>query len=139
MRPFKTFLALAGLTLLAACATPDSRISDNRSAFDKLPPDIQQKIRTGQVDIGFTAEMVVMALGEPARKFTRKTDLGDAEVWSYHDDSPKFSFGLGVGSGGRRSSVGGGVGVSTGGYDPEEKMRVEFRDGKVAAIEYVKH
>jgi uncharacterized protein with FMN-binding domain len=28
--------------------------------------------------------------------------------------------------------------TSSGGYDPEEKMRVEFRDGRVTAIEYVK-
>lgn len=88
--------------------------------------------------MGFTPEMVIMALGEPARKFMRKTEVGDTEVWSYHDDSPKFSFGLGVGSGGRGSSVGGGVGVSTGGYDPEEKIRVEFRGGAVTAVDLLK-
>jgi hypothetical protein len=138
MRPLNTLTLIASLLLLAACATPDSRIADNRSAFEKFPAEIQQKIRTGQVDVGFTPEMVVMSLGEPARKFTRKTELGDTEVWSYHDDSPKFSFGLGVGSGGRGSSVGGGVGVSTGGYDPDEKIRVEIRGGVVTAVDLLK-
>ena len=137
MRSIPLSLALICL-FLAACATPDSRIADNRSAFDNFPPDIQQKIRTGQVDVGFTQEMVDMSLGEPARKFSRKTDMGDTDVWSYHDDTPKFSFGLGVGSGSRGSSVGGGLGVSTGGYDPDEKIRVEFRNGVVTAVDLLK-
>lgn len=138
MRSIPAILVLASLFLLGACSSPDSRIADNRSAFDRFSPDIQQKIRTGQVDVGFTPEMVIMSLGEPARKFTRKTDKGDTEVWSYHDDSPKFSFGVGVGSGGRGSSVGGGVGVSTGGYDPDEKVRVEFREGLVTAVDLMR-
>lgn len=136
--PFRVLFSAVCLTVLAACATPDSRIADNRTAFDTFPPEIQQKIKTGQVDVGFTPEMVVMSLGEPARKFTRKTELGDTEVWSYHDDRPKFSFGFGVGSIGRGSSVGGGVGVSTGGYDPDEKIRVEFRQGLVTAVDVLK-
>lgn len=138
MRPISTLSVLACLMLLAGCATPESRIADNRSTFERYSPEVQQKIKAGQVDVGFTHEMVVMALGEPARKFTRKTEVGDTEVWSYHDDSPKFSFGLGMGSGGRGSSVGGGVGVSTGGYDPEEKIRVEFRGGVVTAVDLLK-
>jgi hypothetical protein len=138
MHPFNATFAFACLILLAACASPRSRIADNRGAFDKFPAEIQQKIRTGQVEVGFTPEMVLMSLGEPARKFTRKTERGDTEVWSYHNDSPKFSFGLGVGSGGRGSSVGGGVGVSTGGYDPDEKVRVEFRGGVVTAVDLIR-
>ena len=138
MRVINTCLVFAGLILLAGCATPDSRIADNRSVFDKLSTEIQQKIRTGQVDVGFTPEMVVMSLGAPASKFTRKTEQGDTEVWSYRDDRPKFSFGVGVGSGGGGSSVGGGVGVSTGGYDPDEKIRVEFRNGVVTAVDLLK-
>ena len=76
-----------------------------------------------------------MALGEPARKFTRTTDRGELEVWGYHDNTPQFSFGLGFASGGRGSAMGGGVGVSSGGYDPEEKTRVEFQNGHVTAVE----
>jgi hypothetical protein len=138
MRPTHTLSVLACLILLAGCATPESRIADNRTAFERYSPEVQQKIKSREVDVGFTPEMVVMALGEPARKFMRKTEAGDTEVWSYHDDSPKFSFGLGIGSGGRGSSVGGGVGVSTGGYDPDEKIRVEFRGGTVTAVDLLK-
>jgi len=133
-------LFATGLLVLffSACSTPDKRISDRRAEFEKYPPDIQQKIRAGQVNVGFTQEMVLMALGEPARRFTRKTEAGDTEVWSYHDNSPQFSFGFGVGSSSRHSAVGGGVGVTTGGYDPDEKVRVEFRSGVVTAVDILK-
>ena len=138
MRPILPLIALVSLGLLAACSTPESRIAGSRVAFEQFPADVQQKIRAGQVDVGFTPEMVLMSLGEPARKFTRKTESGEVEVWGYHDNRPQFSFGLGLGSGGRNSAVGGGVAVSTGGYDPEEKVRVEFRDGRVTAVDYLK-
>ena len=138
MRVINSSLVLVCLALLAGCATPDSRIADNKAAFDKFPAEIQQKIRTGQVDVGFTKEMVVMSLGEPANKFTRKTEAGDTEVWSYRESKPAFSIGLGVGSGGGGSSVGCGVGVSTGGYDPEEKIRLEFHDGLVSVVDLIK-
>ena len=135
MRILPRFFALLLFALLAACSSPDSRIAGDRSAFDKLPAEVQQKIRAGQVDIGFTPEMVRLALGEPDRKFTRKTGAGDLEVWGYHDNTPQFSLGLGIGGGGRHSSVGGGMEMSTGGYDPEEKTRVEFQNGHVTAVE----
>lgn len=40
-------------------------------------------IRRGQVDIGFTGEMVRLALGEPDRISTRRDTDGTSEVWSY--------------------------------------------------------
>lgn len=138
MRLVLLSVAVSTLAILAGCATPDTRIADNQAAFAKYPPEVQQKIRAGRVEPGFTGEMVVMSLGEPARKFLRKTAAGDTEVWSYHDNRPRFSFGLGVASAGRSSAVGGGVGVTTGGDDPEEKVRVEFRDGVVTAVDLLR-
>ncbi|MDI1319281.1 MAG: hypothetical protein PSW75_03680 [bacterium] len=117
-RLLPVLLAGAAIALLAGCSTPDSRIARHRAAFDQLPAAVQQKIRAGQVDVGFTPEMVQLALGEPDRVFTRRSENGDTEVWGYQDHGPHFSIGLGVGSGGRHSSVGGGVAMSTGGYDP---------------------
>ncbi len=140
MRPILILCSLLSFALLSACSTPDSRIAKGQAAFDKFPAEVQQKVRTGQVDVGFTPEMVLMALGKPDRSFVRKTEAGDTEVWGYHDNTPRFSFGVGVGSGGYHSgtAVGGGVAMSTGGYDPEEKTRVEFRSGLVTAVERVK-
>ena len=124
------------LLLLAACSTPSSRIADNREAFDRMSPDAQKLIQAGRIDIGFSPEMVVLALGQPANKFTRKSTTGDTEVWIYHDNRPQISIGIGGVSAGRNSAVGGGVGISTGGYDPDEKVRVEFSGGKVVTIDY---
>jgi hypothetical protein len=136
MRPLSALLALVMFALLSACtSSPESRIADHRGAFDAYPAAVQEKIRAGQVEVGFTTEMVGLALGEPARKFTRQTAAGDTEIWVYHHDAPRFNLGIGLGTGGRHSSMGGGLAMSSGGYDPDEKIRVEFRDGRVSAID----
>ena len=111
MRHILPLFALVALGWLAACSTPESRIAGSRAAFEQFPADVQQKIRAGQVDVGFTQEMVLLSLGEPARKFMRKSESGEVEVWGYHDNRPQFSFGIGLGSGGRNSAVGGGLAV----------------------------
>ena len=132
------FPGLLLIAMLGACSTPQSRIGSNRPLFEKFPSEVQEKIRAGRVDLGFTPEMVRMALGEPARQLTRKTETGETEVWIYSDDRPQFSFGFGVGSGGRHGGVGLGMETNTGGYEPDERARVEFRDGQVERIEFRK-
>src|SRR5258708_34073782 len=85
MRPLATLLVLAAVTLLAACAsTPESRIAAHYGVFAEFPPDVRQKIRAGQVDLGFTPEMVQLALGKPARPCTSKNDKREAETWVDH-------------------------------------------------------
>ena len=130
---------LFSLLLLAGCAsTPDQRISRAQAEYNQLPPAVQQQIRAGQIDLGFTETMVWMALGEPARKVERVSAEGTAQVWVYTRSEPRMSFGFGVGSYGRRSSVGTGVGISTGGsgFASDEAMRVEFLQGRVSRVEY---
>jgi len=129
-----SFLALAAL-IFAGCSSIDSRISSHRSQFDAWPPAVQQKVKAGQVDIGFTAEQAQVALGDPDRKYTRTDAHGTVEVWAYRDNKPTFSFGLGVGSFGGSSAYGGGVGVTTGGDRYDDKLRVVFSEGKVTALE----
>ena len=129
---------LAALVLLTACSTVDSRIKKDQAAFDALPAETQKKIREGRVEIGFTPQMVTMALGAPERRYTRSTESGTAEVWAYRDKGPTFGFGIGVGGGGGSTAVGGGVGVSTGGNREDDKLRVVIAGGKVTAIETIK-
>lgn len=125
--------------LLSACSsTPTDRIEKNRSAFDQYPAEVQEKIRAGKVEIGFTPDMVRLSLGEPERKVTRKTDRGAAEVWIYIEEKPQVSLGFGFGSVGHHSASGVGISTSTGGRDPDETVRVEFHDGKVSAVEWSK-
>ena len=138
MRPFPFLLAGAALVLLAACSTPDTRIADHRAEFDKFPAEVQQKIRAGQVDVGFTPEMVRLALGEPDRVFSHQSATDASELWVYRDNRPRFSFGLGIGSAGGHSATSLGVAGSSGGRGPDEKVRVEFRQGRVTAVDYAK-
>lgn len=128
------------LSLLAAgCSTVDSRIEKNRAAFNSWPAAVQDKVVRGQIDVGFTADQVRVALGEPDRVFARTTADGTSQVWSYRDRGPRFGFGVGVGMGsfGGRSSTFGGVNVGTDtGYRDDEKMGVVLdASGRVSSIE----
>jgi len=129
-------LLTAGLVLAVGCSSPDSRIKSNQAAFDSWSYDVQSKVKTGQVAVGFTPEMVQMALGEPAGKSLRTTAEGTAEVWTYVESKSHISVGIGMGSYSGGSSYAGGVAVGNGGgWRDNEKMRVIFSGGKVVAIE----
>jgi outer membrane protein assembly factor BamE (lipoprotein component of BamABCDE complex) len=139
MNPFRSSLPLAVLlVLLPGCSTTESRIAGHRASFDQWPPSVQQRVSTGQIDIGFTQEQVRVALGEPDHVFARTAANGSFEVWSYADRGPHFSFGIGMGSFGRHSAYGGGVVVGGPTY-PEEKLRVIFDAyGRVSSIEQIR-
>lgn len=132
---------LAALLGLVGCATStvDSRIAQRRDLFESFPFDVREKIAAGRVDIGFSPEMVVMALGEPSRRVERKSMNERTEVWYYTRNRPRISFGFGVGSGyyGRRGGFGTNIGISTGphAYEEDEMMRVEFHEGEVVAVD----
>jgi hypothetical protein len=80
---------IGGLILLAcvvaapACATRDARIKRNQALFESLPPATQNLIREGKVAIGFTAEEVLLALGDPDQRWVRMEAAGRTEIWSY--------------------------------------------------------
>jgi hypothetical protein len=128
-------LASAVLLFAAGCSTPASRISSHQAAFDTWPAAVQEKVRAGQVDVGFTAEMVRVALGDADRMFTRTTEKGAMEVWVYNDNRPSFSIGLGLGTSHGSTAYGGGVAVGGDSFRDGEVMRVVFEGGRVAAIE----
>lgn len=86
MKTFRKLHPWAILALglvLAGCSTPDSRIRANTALFDNLAPEQQQLIREGRVALGFTPDMVYLAVGEPDRRWTRTDADGRSEVWSY--------------------------------------------------------
>lgn len=137
MKTLPSALLALGLLTVAGCSSPTSRIDEHRTAFDSWPAAAQEKVRAGRVDVGFTAEQVRVALGEPDRKSTRMTEHGTSEVWLYAKRGPRFSFGVGVGSGSYSggTSYGGGVHVASGGRGDDEMLRVIFDEGRVATIE----
>ena len=83
----KTILSLvvfaAGLAALAGCSTPQSRISRNPAAYARLTSEQQKLIQEGKVALGFDAEMVKLALGDPDHIRERTDANGTSELWSY--------------------------------------------------------
>ena len=132
-----SFVAIlaALMVIVTGCSTTNSRIKDHQASFDATPPAVQDKIRAGQIDIGFTPEQVTMALGNPDRSYTRTTARGTSEVWAYADHKPAFSIGIGVAGGGGSTMVGSGVAVSSGNDRFDDKLRVVFEGDRVVAVE----
>jgi outer membrane protein assembly factor BamE (lipoprotein component of BamABCDE complex) len=131
-------LALA-LALLPGCNTPQARIRNHPDLFYRLSPADQDLIKQGKVAVGFTPDMVKLAVGDPDRVLTRTTAAGTSETWVYTTYTSR-----------------GGTMVYYRGYyhrchpgmypywldygdrEEQERYRVTFRDGKVVEIEETK-
>lgn len=142
MNVIKSSFAIIAVLLLAACAsTPQSRIKKNPGLFESFPPEAQAKIQKGEVDLGFTPDMVEMAKDEPNRKYQRKTAAGEAEVWSYtgfHTTTERQRVQATVraqDNSGAWRSVNDWVWVDVQQKREYELLRIEFVGGKVTAIE----
>jgi hypothetical protein len=132
------FVRCAGIALVSiatlACSTTNSRIKNEQALFDSYPPQIQQNLRNGVIEVGYTPEMVRMALGNPDRKAHVEREDGALEVWTYTKSKPGIGFGIGTGTA-IGSNVGLGTGVSVG--EPastEDQAVVEFREGRVVGF-----
>lgn len=75
----------AATLVLTACATPASRIEKNPQLFAQATPEQQALIQQGQIALGFTADFVKLALGEPDRVTERVDASGTETVWHYLD------------------------------------------------------
>ena len=130
--------------LIAGCATPDSRIKRNPELFNSFPADAQAAIRQGRIDIGFSKDMVRMALGNPDHIYLRKTAAGANEVWSYvnlnrlSEPYPVESDVLVPDSSGRYRYVPTWTWVEVTRETERERLRVEFDGDKVKAIDFLK-
>lgn len=136
----KIVIPLLALTLLAACSTPQTRAKGQVELMASLTPEERAQVEAGEVDLGFTEEMVMIALGKPDRKYSERTAAGERVVWAYRARGGLSGLSVGVGtaigSGTRGSSYGGGVSVGTEGRRvAEERMRVVFSEGRVIGIE----
>ena len=139
----RSCLAVLSVLAIAGCATPESRIKEQPEVFNNFPPDVQSKVRTGQVDIGYTKDMVYIALGKPDREYTRTTAEGTFEVWSYaavytttERQRITGDFRIVDPQGGFRTThdtVWANVNVS----HEYEKLRIELKDDTVTALEHV--
>lgn len=123
---------------LAACSTPASRIRGARAAFDAYPPRVQEAIRAGRVELGFTREQTTLALGRPDWITPLRAARAREEEWTYRVPAPFPARGMGVGDGwsGWGPSAGERLGVFAGAREDavEEPLRVLFEDGVVIEI-----
>lgn len=134
-------MAIGVAMLLLGCSTPESRIKKNPELFASFPADAQETIRRGEVAIGFTTEMVAMALGKPDRIYSRETAGLLLEVWAYtssYTTTDRERIRVDVKT---RDHRGRAVSSSQWVYvdvpkDTEyDRVRIEFSDGKVMAID----
>jgi len=77
------FAGVLGLAGWSGCATPASRIEANPEVYARLSDEQKMLVRAGQVAIGFSAEAVKLALGDPDRVATRTDPDGQTEIWHY--------------------------------------------------------
>ncbi len=84
MKKLIQLAALAGAALmLGACSTINSRIQENAGLFYSLDPNTQSKLAHGDIDLGFSPQMVYIALGQPDLRRSKVTQTGQTETWIY--------------------------------------------------------
>jgi hypothetical protein len=133
-------VALA-LSLAAGCATPAARIRRNPQMFASFPPGVQENVRHGRIELGYTRDMVFIALGAPDRVYARTTVSTNAEVWAYMsayvstEPVPVVAPGLVRDAQGNYYVTDGGGWLTVLHEREYERLRVEFQDGKVVALE----
>ncbi len=78
--------ALLAVLFLAACSTPrERRIRQNAAVVNSLDQNTQVKISAGVIEVGFTEQMVMIALGQPDRKSEKVSESGKETTWTYLD------------------------------------------------------
>jgi hypothetical protein len=89
-----TEFTLASLlaVFLTGCATNDisARIREKSSVYATLPPVQQEKINQGIIALGFTGDMVYMAMGPPSQVEPVEKTGGHAELWTYRNYYPQL-------------------------------------------------
>lgn len=145
-RIFPLLLALGAL-LLAGCETVDTRISKNPQLFASLDAATQEKIKQGIIDIGYTEDMVYLALGAPDQKREARTAAGSQTTWVYSTYFERYD-GTRFAGYHRRVYFDRYLNTYRVYYQPvyadvyrpevEERIRVTFQNGKVTIIEQTK-
>ncbi|MCW8943412.1 MAG: hypothetical protein OQL27_01490 [Sedimenticola sp.] len=141
----RIFSFLLIILLLSGCMSAqslrDERIQADYALFAGFPADVQSQIRLGQIDIGYSKEMVRLAWGLPDQVFRRTTRARQSVVWSYtqvrrypHLDRMSVPIYY-LDSSGRQQFSYHSVWVNRDTQEQFTVARVEFVQGKVTAIE----
>ena len=147
IRPFLPLTLLLLALAFAGCSTIDSRIREKSAIFAAQEPATQDKIRLGRVEVGFTTDLVYIALGAPDERLFKTSSAGTDETWIYNTYFQDYMGSARTGY--RRYVV---IDPKTRQpvvfYEPvytqiyrdriEERIRISFQAGKVSSIEQVK-
>ena len=141
-------LGLTAIVLgLTGCQSVESRIKEKPDVFAKLDVATQDKIKQGIIDLGFTEEMVYLALGDPDQKKESVSAAGQTVTWIYNTYYERYD---GTHQIGYRRQIYFDPYLSTYRihYHPafvdsyvtekEERIRIVFKEGKVSVIEQTK-
>ena len=144
---YSAILMLVAMAALAACSTPASRIKANPQLFASIAPANQTLIQQGQIALGFTPDMVLLALGKPDVIAQHTDASGTSEIWRYQniDNNAQTYVYANYYTGGwwggpmytpMRGGWGGAwVSPAWGWSAPlSDYLRVSFRDGRVIEI-----
>ncbi len=142
------FLALTcAALLLTGCQSVENRIKEKQAVFDRLDPLAQSRIKQGLIEIGYTTDMVYMALGKANEVKETTTASGKETTWVYLTYWQEYQ---GTRIVGHRRIVyfDAKANAYRVYYEPvqqsiytehvQDKTRVYFKDGKVTAIEQSK-
>ena len=144
VRPASLILLMCmAVALAAGCTTPAARIRKNPDLFNSFPPEVQQNVRSGHIEVGYTKDMVFIACGRPDRVRMRKTDAGESTAWIY--TGARFSSSIQPvdqvywhrDRRGRLHYMVDRDWIDVGQVNEYEALRVEFADDKATAIEYL--
>lgn len=96
MKTKPLFIISAGLLLLtlqAGCESTgvSARIQEKSAVFTTLTPEQQATIREGAIELGYTADMVYMALGKPSKVKAQDDPEGRVEMWTYRNFYPSVA------------------------------------------------
>lgn len=143
----RTWFALLSLSVLLAftgCQTVDTRINEKPAVFSSLDKTTQDMIKKGIIGIGYTEDMVYLALGSPDQIRESVTANSRTLLWIYNTYTTHYDTAYMGGYYGYpyrpyyRPYYGYYYPLYMGGgtyTEKEERIRVTFDGGKVTAID----
>jgi hypothetical protein len=146
-RLLTTFMLAASLGFITGCQSVDSRIKEKPEVFAKLDAATQDKVKQGIIELGYTEDVVYLALGAPDQKREGISAAGKSITWIYNTYYDRYN---GTTSAFYHRSVyyDRYLGAYRMYYRPvfadtyvqekEERIRIVFKDGKAAVIEQSK-
>ena len=82
-RPVALLIGLIAPLFFSGCNTAAVRVLTNYETFSQLDPKVRANILRGRIELGYTPEMVRLALGRPNYSSSAAGVRAGREVWSY--------------------------------------------------------